>query len=139
LTSSKGFGPGYQGAGSRLYRAEYGAISIAIIGYLIWRGMFIGGVDVLQTFFWILFPDLVSFVPIGLSSKQREWPLWGAYLYDIGHNMIGWGVVFVVFWFAFGVPSWPLFGWLGHITVDRAIGYGLRELPSNETAVRSAA
>lgn len=129
LTEKKGFGPDFQKTGSSLYRAEYGAISIAIIGYLVWRGLFVGGVDVFQTIFWVLFPDLVSFIPVGLSSKRREWPLWGVYLYDAVHNVIAWGLVFALFWFTFRIPSWPLFGWLGHITVDRTVGYGLRKVP----------
>ena len=128
MTVRKGFGPDFQEAGSRLYRAEYGAICIAIVGYLVWRGLFAGGVDVLQTILWVLFPDLVAFIPIGVSSKRREWPTWGAYLYDSVHNVIAWGLVFIVAWIVFRVPSWPLFGWLGRITVDRTVGYGLRKL-----------
>jgi hypothetical protein len=129
LTIRKGFGPEFQEAGSRLYRAEYGAISIAIIGYLAWRGLFLGGLNLFQTVVWFLFPDLVAFVPIGLSSNRREWPGWGVYLYDAIHNMIAWGLVFVAVSAIFQVPSWPLLGWLGHITVDRTAGYGLRKLP----------
>jgi hypothetical protein len=129
LTVKKGFGPAFLEAGSRLYRAEYGAISVAILGYLVWRGLFAGGVDVLQTVFWALFADLVAFMPIGLSSKRREWPNWGAYLYDAVHNVITWGLAFIAVWIIFRVPSWPMFGWLGHITVDRTVGYGLRKLP----------
>lgn len=124
-----GFGPDFQEVGSRLYRAEYGAISLAIVGYLIWRGLFAGGVDVLQIIFWALFADLVAFIPIALSSQRREWPDWGAYLYDAVHNVITWGLVFMVVWIVFHVPSWPMLGWLGHITVDRTVGYGLRKLP----------
>lgn len=96
---------------------------------MVWRAFFAGGLDVLQTVVWAVFPDLAAFVPIGLSSQRREWPSWGAYLYDAVHNVISWGVVFSAFWFVFGVPSWPLFGWLGHITIDRSVGYGLRESP----------
>ena len=133
MTIEKGFGPEFQEVGSRLYRAEYGAISIAIIGYLVWRGLFLGGINVFQTIFWVLFPDLVAFIPIGLLSKRREWPEWGAYLYNAVHNVIAWGLVFTGIWVVFGVTSWPLFGWLGHITVDRTIGYGLRKLPPKKS------
>ncbi len=129
MTVKKGFGPEFLEAGSRLYRAEYAAISIAIIGYLAWRSLFLGGIDILQTVFWALFPDLTAFIPIGLASKRREWPRWGAYLYDAIHNIITWGSGFMMVSIAFGVPSWPLFGWLAHITVDRTVGYGLRRLP----------
>ena len=115
-------------AGSRLYRAEYGAVSIAITAYIGWRSIFLGGVNLPLTVFWVLFPDLVAFIPIGLSSKRREWPKWGAYLYDAVHNVIAWGIVFVAAWFVFRSLAWPLFGWLLHITVDRTVGYGLRRL-----------
>ena len=129
MTVKNGFGPGFLEAGSRLYRAEYGAISLAIVGYLVWRGLFAGGVDVLQTILWALLADLVAFIPIGLSSKRREWPNWGAYLYDTVHNVITWGLVFTAVWIVFRAPSWPMFGWLGHITVDRTVVYGLRKIP----------
>ena len=71
-----------------------------------------------------------SFVPIGLSSKRREWPSWGASLYNVFHTILVWGGVFVVAWLALGSVYWPLLGWLGHITVDRASGYALRARPS---------
>lgn len=129
MTVKKGFGPDFSEVRSRLYRAEYAAISVAILGYLVWRGLFAGGVSVLQTIFWAVFADLVAFIPIGLSSKRQEWPNWGAYLYDAVHNVITWGLVFMVVWIIFQAPSWPMFGWLGHITVDRTVGYGLRKLP----------
>lgn len=27
----------------------------------------------------------------------------------------------------FDIPYWPLLGWLGHITMDRAVGFALRK------------
>jgi hypothetical protein len=123
------FGPDFEEAGSRIYRAEYGVISFAILGYLAWRAFYGGGIDALQTVFWALFPDLAAFTPIGLSSKRREWPRWGAHVYDAVHNLITWVLVFFVFLLVIRVPSWPLLGWLGHIAVDRTVGYGLRKLP----------
>lgn len=121
------FGPDFQAAGSRLYRAEYGVLTVAILGYLIWRAQIIGGVDILQTVGWILFPDVVAFLPIGISSREEEWPRWGAYLYDTLHTILLWGLLFAASWLLLQTPYWPLFGWLGHITGDRALGYGLRE------------
>jgi|GEM_PF-2484386 len=123
---SQGFGPGFQDARSRLYRVEYAALSISIFAYLTWRSIYLGGVDWLQLVFWVVFPDLISFVAIGASSKRREWPSWGPNLYNAFHTILIWGAVFVVVWAMLGVAYWPLFGWLGHITVDRALGYGLR-------------
>jgi hypothetical protein len=120
------FGPGFQDARSKLYRAEYAAATIALLAYLIYRWLYLGGLDWSSTVFWILFPDLVAFVPIGLSSRRREWPAWGSYLYNTFHSLLVWGLAFGALWLVFGGAYWPIFGWLGHITADRAVGYGLR-------------
>ena len=88
-----------------------------------------------MTIFWVLFPDIVAFVPIGLSSRRREWPPWGSYLYDVFHSALVWGLAFAVAWLALGTLYLPLLGWLGHITADRALGYGLR---STDDSARSA-
>jgi hypothetical protein len=125
LSTSQGFGPEFQDARSRLYRSEYAAISIALLGYLVWRALYFG-LDVSQTVFWAIFPDLASFVPIGLSSKRKEWPGWGANLYNAFHTILVWGGFFAAIWLLLRVPDLPLLGWLGHITADRALGYGLR-------------
>jgi len=123
---SSGFGPGFQDARSGLYRTEYLAVSFTIFGYLLWRSLYVGGVDWLQVIFWVAFPDLVSFLAIGLSSKRREWPSWGPSVYNSFHTILVWGAAFAASWVASGAIYWPLFGWLGHITVDRASGYALR-------------
>lgn len=123
---SSGFGPGFQDSRSRLYRAEYATLSLAIVAYLIWRSVYLGGIDWLVVIFWAVFPDLVAFIPIGMSSKRREWPAWGADLYNFFHTVLVWGAAFGATWAILGVVYWPLFGWLGHITTDRAVGYALR-------------
>jgi len=120
------FGPAFQEARSKLYRAEYAAFTIAILAYLIYRWSYLGGLDWASTVFWIFFPDLVAFIPIGLSSKRREWPAWGSYLYNTFHTLLVFGLAFAVLWLVLGTTYWPMLGWLGHITADRAVGYGLR-------------
>ena len=131
---SSGFGPGFQGARSGFYRIEYAALSAAIFAYVVWRSLYLGGIDWIQFVFWFLFPDLVAFIPIGLSSKRREWPSWGVSLYNLSHTILVSGAVLAVLWVLFGVAYWPLFGWLAHITVDRTSGYGLRARPGgNQT------
>jgi hypothetical protein len=119
------FGPGFQAATSKLYRVEYAAITVALLAYLLYRWRFLGGLDWPSTVFWGVFPDLVAFIPIGLS-KRKEWPPWGSYLYNAFHTVFLWGLAFAVLWFVLGVPYWPIIGWLVHITADRAVGYGLR-------------
>jgi uncharacterized protein DUF4260 len=126
MDSQSGIGPGFQAAGSKLYRAEYAAATLAILGYLISKWLYMGGLDWSATIFWILFPDIAAFIPIGLSSKRKEWPAWGSYLYDVFHTALVWGLTFGAFWLLTGSPYWPILGWLGHISADRALGYGLR-------------
>jgi hypothetical protein len=126
LSGQGGFGPGFQAASSKLYRAEYAAATVAILAYLVYRWLYLGGLDWPSTVFWILFPDLVAFIPIGLSSRRKEWPAWGSYLYDVSHTLLVWGLAFGALWLVFGTPYLPILGWLGHITADRAVGYGLR-------------
>jgi len=77
-----GFGPDFQPSSSKLYRAEYAAATLAILAYLVYRWLYLGGLDWPSTIFWVVFPDLVAFIPIGLSSKRGEWPGWGSYLYN---------------------------------------------------------
>jgi hypothetical protein len=126
---SSGFGPGFQDVRSSLYRAEYAAISATVFGFLTWRAVYSGGVDWFQVAFWVLFPDIVAFTGIGMSSRRKEWPSWGSHLYNLFHTILLWEVCFLVSWVAFGAPYWPLLGWLGHITLDRAVGYALRARP----------
>ena len=124
--SGGGFGPGFQAASSRLYKAEYAAATLAILAYLVFRWLHLGGLDWLQTVFWMVFPDLFAFIPIGLSSRRKEWPAWGSYVYNFSHTILVWGLAFGLSWFFMGTVYWPILGWLGHITADRAVGYGLR-------------
>ncbi len=126
MSSKSAFGPGFQDPQSRTYRAEYAVATITLLSYLIWRSLYFGGVDWLQTAFWAVFPDLAAFIPIGASSNRRAWPSWGANLYNSFHTVLVWGLAFSSTWVFFGSIYWPIFGWLGHITADRALGYGLR-------------
>jgi hypothetical protein len=122
------FGPPFQGAQSKLYRAEYALISLAILIILGWRYTQSPSiVFVLEIIFWAIFPDLAAFIPIGLSSDKRAWPSWGAFVYNFFHTILIWALVFGVTFLIFKTPRWELLGWLGHITVDRSVGYGLRQ------------
>ena len=131
----EGFGPDFQPSGSMLYRSEYAALTVGILAYLFYRWLYLGGLDWPSTIFWAVFPDLVAFIPIGLSSKRREWPKWGSYLYNVVHTVLTWGVAFAVLSLVLGTPYWPILGWLGHISTDRVVGYGLRMNASNGSDV----
>ena len=122
------FGPPFQDARSKLYRSEYALISVAILVFLGWRYLQVPSLFfVLGIIFWAIFPDLAAFIPIGLSSSKRTWPRWGAFVYNFFHTILVWTSFFVIAWVIFKTPRWELLGWLGHITTDRAVGYGLRE------------
>ena|SRR5579864_3587635 len=132
MEKQSNFGPPFQGAQSKLYRSEYAIISLAILGLLVWRySQSPGLIFVLEILFWAIFPDLAAFIPIGLSSSKQAWPSWGAYVYNIFHSILTWALVFGVTFLIFKSPRWELLGWLGHITLDRAVGYGLREQKRN--------
>jgi hypothetical protein len=124
-------GPGIQRVRGVLYIFEYAVITIAIFAFLVWRYLYAtGGVDVLEVLFWVIFPDLAAFIPIGIASKKGTWPAWGAYVYNFFHTILVWVAVFAVVWIILGTPHLELLGWLGHITTDRTVGYGLRETKS---------
>jgi hypothetical protein len=125
--SAGGFGPGFQSAGSRLYRAEYAAATVAVVGFLGYMATNSTGLALGATALWFLFPDVAAFVPIGLSRERRSWPRWGSYLYNFFHTVLVWGLCFAALWLVFGSPYWPSLGWLVHITADRAAGFGLRD------------
>ena len=127
---ASGFGPPFQEVGSKLHRAEYAVASIAVVSYLLWR-TFGGGIDWLQVIFWAVFPDLAAFIPIAASHERKQWPSWGASLYNVFHTVIIWGAVFAATWFVAGFVYLPLLGWLLHITTDRAVGYYLRASKSS--------
>lgn len=92
-----------------------------------WRLAVVGDLDVLATVFWILWPDLAAFLPIGVAMRGRtSWPRWGAPLYDATHSFLVWVVGFALAWALVGSVPWPLLGWAVHIAGDRAVGYYLR-------------
>lgn len=124
-------GPGFIRLGSWPYRLEYAAATIAILLVLfVWRLLILHelpATDVALVVFWVVWPDLASFLPIGLASRRsREWPRWGPTVYNVFHSLLVWAAVFVVWTLLSGQINWPLLGWAGHITADRAVGFYLR-------------
>lgn len=101
--------PGFQDAGSRLYRAEYAGVFLAVLGYLVWRGIQSTGTEAFyfrsSLVFRAIFPNLTTLVPIGLASKQGPWPKWGPRLYNTIHTVLVWSILFGLSWLALRVPS----------------------------------
>jgi len=121
-------GPGFLRLNSIAYRLEMLLITIILLVVLFyWRLFVVKDLNLLATVFWIIFPDLASFIPIGLAMRgAKEWPRWGSGLYNFFHTLLVWIPVFAVWGMLSGAIQWPLLGWAGHITADRCVGYYLR-------------
>ena len=124
-------GPGFLRLSSWPYRLEYAAATLLILGLLfVWRLGILHALPpgvIALTVFWMLWPDLLAFVPIGIVARgSRNWPSWGAVLYDLPHSLLVWAGVFAVWSVLAGGIEWPLLGWAAHITADRAFGFYLR-------------
>jgi len=133
------WGPGFLRLNSWIYRAEYGAATVAILALLLgWRWIMLHDLplpSLLLVVFWAIWPDLAAFVPIGIASRgSRDWPSWGPALYNSVHNLLLWGAVFLLWSFLAGQIVWPLLAWAGHITADRAVGFYLRAPKKPSTA-----
>jgi hypothetical protein len=110
------------------YRLEMLLITIILLVVLFyWRLLVVKDLNLLATVFWIIFPDLASFIPIGLAMRgAKEWPHWGPGLYNFFHTFLVWIPVFALWSILSGSVQWALLGWAGHITADRSVGYYLR-------------
>jgi hypothetical protein len=121
-------GPGFLRLNSTIYRLEMLIITLAMLVILFyWRLFLVRDLNAPLTIFWIVWPDLGSFIPIGLATRgSRGWPTWGPSLYNLLHTFLLWIPIFTIWSLAAGSIQWPLLGWAGHITADRAVGYYLR-------------
>ncbi len=125
------WGPAFLRLGSLPYRLEYTVATIAVFGIVFgWRLAILHDLDLEDTglfIFWFLWPDLLAFLPIGVAMRGRTtWPRWGPTLYNVPHSLLTWAAVFLTWSALSGAVIWPLLGWAGHITMDRAVGYHLR-------------
>jgi hypothetical protein len=103
-------------------------ITLAILVALFYWRLFIAkDLNLPITIFWLAWPDLGSFIPIGLAARNsKDWPHWGPCLYNLLHTFLVWIPVFAISSILLGSLPWPLLGWAGHITADRSVGYYLR-------------
>jgi hypothetical protein len=126
------WGPGFIRLDSLVYRLEMLLVTVAIFMILFyWRFLVVRDLNIFTTLFWIVWPDLASFVPISFASRgSKAWPKWGPSLYNFFHTLLVAIPVLAVWSWIFGTFQWPLLGWIGHITLDRAVGYYLRARPS---------
>jgi hypothetical protein len=108
-TDKRSFGPGFQNSTSRLFRAEYALISLAIIGYLVWS--YHSGIEwrnLAILVFIAAFPDIAAFIPIGIGTSKNSdkgaWPKWGADIYNLFHTILLWALVFGSVWLLLRTP-----------------------------------
>lgn len=125
------WGPAFLRLSSWPYRLEYGVATLVVLGLLFgWRLAVLhalGPTDTALSVFWFVWPDLAAFVPIGLATTAgRSWPTWGSTVYNVPHSLLTWAGVFGLWSLLAHGVVWPLLGWAGHITMDRAVGYQLR-------------
>lgn len=136
IPSPKG-GPPFLSLDAWPYRVEMAVATIVLaVALFYWQYYVVGHLDIAATIFWFLWPDLAAFIPIGVVfSRGRRWPRWGSPLYNTFHTFLVWAPIFAIWSFLVGAIAWPLFGWAGHITLDRAVGYYLRA-PVSATSPR---
>src|SRR5260370_20516872 len=70
---------------------------ILLVVLFYWRLFVVKALNLLVTVFWVVFPDLGSFIPIGLGVRGgKEWPRWGPGLYNFFHTFLVWIPVFAL-------------------------------------------
>src|SRR2546428_6641885 len=94
-------GPGFLRLNSTIYRLEMLLVTVAIILILFyWRLFLVRDLSVYLTIFWILWPDLGSFIPIGLATRGgRKLPRWALSLYNFLHTLLVAGPLLAVLGF----------------------------------------
>lgn len=122
---------GFLGLDSWFYRLEYAAATFVLLGILfVWRFGILHSLSsegIALTVFWLVWPDLLSFIPIGfVTRRSKTWPSWGSLLYNLSHSLLVWAAVLTAWSVLIGGFYWPLLGWAAHLTADRAVGFHLR-------------
>ncbi len=122
---------------SLMYRIEYATIALLLISYLSWRWLYLG-LDLPQTIFWFLFPEVSQGILILgiflLGTLPKEWPGWRCNFWNFFHTFTVGGLVFGIFSLAIGSLYWPLLGWLVNISVIRSAGLGLVKPKQSRTS-----
>ena len=94
--------------------------------------------EALGVWFWVFLvgPDLGLVVApaFGPLPGRGRIPPRAAPVYNLFH-MIALPVLLWVGAIVIGAAPWPLLGWLIHITVDRALGFGLRGVDGGQALI----
>lgn len=108
-----------------VHHSEYLALALLLIGAAIWQKDQITA----WFWFWLVAPDLFGLVPsflFGASPGRGYIPPRAVWLYNVWHNFTLPAVLGIALLILFAGNSWPLLGWLLHVSLDRLMGFGLR-------------
>ncbi len=122
--------PGFLPTNHFLFRIEYAVLCIGLLMALHWRALN-GGLDLGLTLLFLLLPD-APFLAILPALKRNgkdagQWPEWAAAAYNVTHSYVTWMLMVGLAWHVTSIPWWPLLGAFLHVSIDRAIGFSLRE------------
>lgn len=117
--------PAYAPAGHWIYRLEYALLSLGILAALYFRATVFKDLDLALTFLFLVLPD-APFLAILPAIKEGHWPKWGAAAYNFTHSYLTWAALMLAAFIYTGALYWPVWAWALHISIDRAIGFNLR-------------
>lgn len=78
---------------------------------------------------FLLLPDVLGLGPLAAALRRRPVPAGLFVMYNVTHAHFTPLVLGLLVWLATGALYWPLLGWVAHIGLDRALGYGLKLYP----------
>ncbi|WET76294.1 DUF4260 family protein [Amycolatopsis sp. QT-25] len=111
-------------------RVAWAALAAFLLAFIVLEVINHGGSALVAALLLLIAPDLTMLIGAGVAGKGKLSPKAVPY-YNVMHRP--WiPLAVLVVYSAGGLGDWvPLFtaglGWLAHIALDRAFGYGLRE------------
>lgn len=124
--------PGFLRQDSIIYKVEMLLVTVLLFSIFYWRLFVVKDIRIYSLIFWIIWPDLAAFIPIGIATRSsKPWPDWGPGLYNFFHTLIVAIPVVSVWSLIVGSTQWAMMGWLAHITFDRSLGFYLRAKVGN--------
>jgi len=118
-------------------RVAWAALAAFLLAFIVLEVINHGGSALVAALLLLITPDLTMLIGAGVADKGKLSPKAVPY-YNVMHRP--WiPLAVLVVYSAGGLGDWvPLFtaglGWLAHIALDRAFGYGLRERDGSRRA-----
>ena len=109
-----------------IHQVEYAMLFAALVGLAVWQRD-----ELVPWVFWplLLMPDVLGYIPaslMGTAPEKGALPPRGVWLYNLWHTYVLPLAIGAALTVITGVVPWSLLGWLIHLTLDRALGFGLR-------------